>query len=82
LWSAALVLCNVWNRHLWLEADEEVVRLTRKPIAAVTLYYEEARANLAAAEPNPVLHFLVDAKPSPAERAARARRLRRELASQ
>ncbi len=81
LWAAALVLCNVWNRHLWLEADEEVVRLTRKPIAAVTLYYEEARANLVAAEPNPVLHFLVDAKPSPAERAARARRLRRELAN-
>lgn len=81
LWSAALVLCNVWNRHFWLKADEEVVRLTRKPIAAVTLYYEEARANLAAAEPNAALHFLVDAKPSPAERAALARRLRRELAN-
>jgi hypothetical protein len=82
LWAAALVVFNVWSRHLWLDADEEVVRLTRKPIAAVTLYYEEARANLAAAEPNAVLHFLVDGKPSPAERAARARRLRRELASQ
>ena len=81
LWSAAFVLSNVWNRHLWLKTDEEVVRLTRKPIAAVTLYYEEARANLVAAEPNAVLHFLVDAKPSPAERAARARRLRRELAN-
>jgi hypothetical protein len=80
LWTAALVVSNVWSRHLWLETDEEVVRLTRKPIAAVTLYYEEARANLVAAEPNAVLHFLVDAKPSPAERAAQARRLRRELA--
>ena len=82
LWTAALVLCNIWSRHLWLEIDEEVVSLTRKPIAAVTLYYEEARANLVAAEPNAVLHFLVDAKPSPAERAAQARRLRRELAAQ
>ncbi len=81
LWSVALVVFNVWSRHLWLKTDEEVVRLTRKPIAAVTLYYEEARANLVAAEPNAVLHFLVDAKPSPAERAARARVLRRELAN-
>jgi hypothetical protein len=80
LWSAALVAYNGWTRTLWLAADEEVIRLTRKPIAAVTLYYGEARANLDAAEPNPVLHFLADAKPSPAERAARARRLRRELA--
>jgi hypothetical protein len=81
LWSAALVAYNGWNRGLRLAADEEVIRLTRKPIAAVTLYYEEARANLDAAEPNPVLHFLADAEPSPAERAARARRLRRELAA-
>jgi Zn-dependent protease with chaperone function len=81
LWSAALVAYNGWSRGLRLAADEEVVRLTRKPIAAVTLYYEEARANLDAAEPNPVLHFLADAKPSPAERAARARRLRLELAA-
>ncbi len=81
LWSAALVAYNGWSRGLWLAADEEVIRLTRKPIAAVTLYYGEARANLDAAEPNPVLHFLADAKPSPAERAALARRLRRELAA-
>jgi Zn-dependent protease with chaperone function len=81
LWSAALVGHNGWSRHLWLAADDEAVRLTRKPIAAVTLYYEEARANLDAAEPNPVLHFLADAKPSPGERAAVARRLRRELAA-
>jgi hypothetical protein len=80
LWSAAFVMSNVWNRHLGLKTDEEVIRLTRKPIAAVTLSYAEARANLVAAEPDPTLHFLVDAKPSPAERAALARRLRRELA--
>ena len=81
-WSVALVLFNVWSRHLWLGADEEVIKLTRKPIAAVNVYYEEARANLVAAEPNAALHFLVDAAPSPAERAAQARRLRRELARQ
>lgn len=81
LWSAALVVYNGWSRGLQLAADEEVIKLTRKPIAAVTLYYKEARANLDAAEPNPVLHFLADAKPSPAERAALARRVRRELAA-
>ncbi|MGD8717223.1 MAG: hypothetical protein PVH29_00245 [Candidatus Zixiibacteriota bacterium] len=75
-----LVLFNAWHRHLARQVDEEVVTLTRKPLAAVTLYYREAAANLAAAEPNPILHFLADAYPSPAERAAEARRLRRELA--
>ncbi len=82
IWLASLASFNYWSRHLGLRADEEAITLTRKPIAAVTLYYKEARANLVAAEPNPVLHFLVDAAPSPAERAAQARRLREELARQ
>jgi len=82
IWLVTLASFNYWSRHLGLRVDEEVITLTRKPIAAVTLYYEEARANLVAAEPNPVLHFLVDAAPSPAERAAQARRLREELAQQ
>jgi len=80
LWSAAAVPFGAWNRELWLRADAEAIALTRKPIAAVTLYYREAAANLRAAEPHPVLHFLADAAPSPAERAALARRLRLELA--
>jgi hypothetical protein len=80
IWSAAAVPFAAWNRRLWLRADEEAITLTRKPIAAVTLYYREAAANLRAAEPYPVLHFLADAAPSPAERAAQARRLRLELA--
>jgi hypothetical protein len=79
--ALALPFFNAWNRHLLLRADEEAVRLTRKPITAVTLYYKQAAANLVAAEPNAVLHFLADAAPSAAERAAQARRLRRELAA-
>lgn len=82
IWLVTLASFNYWGRHLGLRVDEEVITLTRKPIAAVTLYYKEARAKLVAAEPNPVLHFLVDAAPSPAERAAQARRLRKELARQ
>ncbi|UCH78297.1 MAG: hypothetical protein JSU81_11350 [Candidatus Coatesbacteria bacterium] len=80
IWSAAGVAFAGWNRRLWLRADAEAITLTRKPIAAITLYYREAAANLRAAEPHPVLHFLADAAPSPAERAAQARRLRLELA--
>lgn len=85
LWTAlavALPLFNAWSRHLCLKADEEAVRLTRKPVTAVSLYYKVAAANLVAAEPNAVLHFLVDATPSAADRAARARRLRVELAAE
>jgi hypothetical protein len=84
VFAAACLLClvffNAWHRHLARNVDEQVITLTRKPLAAVTLYYREAAANLVAAEPDPVLHFLTDAYPSPAERAAEARRLRRELA--
>jgi hypothetical protein len=84
LWAAlavALPFFNTWSRHLCLKADGEAVRVTRKPITAVSLYYRAAAANLVAAEPNAVLHFLVDAVPSAAERSARARRLRVELAA-
>jgi hypothetical protein len=82
IWLVTLASFNYRSRQLGLRVDEEVITLTRKPIAAVTLYYKEARANLVAAEPNAVLHFLVDAAPSAAERAAQARRLRDELAQQ
>jgi hypothetical protein len=78
--AVAAPLFNSWSRDVRLGADAAAVRLTRKPITAVALYYKEAAADLVAAEPNPVLHFLADAAPSAAERAAQARRLREELA--
>jgi hypothetical protein len=88
LWTAAFTaawllltpLFFAWNRHFLLAVDADVIRRTRKPLVAVAWYYREAAANSVAAEPNRVLHFLCDAEPSPAERAAQARRLRVELA--
>ena len=71
---------NAARRELLLAADGEAVRRTRKPLAAVELYYKEAAANLLPDRPNPFLHYLTDAEPSPAERAAQARRIRTELA--
>ncbi len=79
-WLLSLPVLHSWNRHLLLGADAAAVRTTRKPINAVSLYYKEAAANMVAAEPNAILHFLVDGAPSPAERAVLARRLRLELA--
>jgi len=79
-WLAVSPLFLAWNRAHVRAADEDAIRRTRKPIAATTLYFHEAAANFVADRPHAILHVLADASPSPAERAAAARRLRDELA--
>lgn len=70
---------NAYSRAAILRTDAQVISATRKPLVAVDVFYKMGAANLISDRPNAVLHFLLDACPSPYERARGVRKLRWEL---
>jgi Zn-dependent protease with chaperone function len=76
----AVPFLNSVNRYLESEAAEAAIIATRKPITAVDLYKKQVEFNLSAAQPNGILHLLIDPHPATTDNIAQARTLRQELA--
>ncbi|MCP4228779.1 MAG: hypothetical protein GY771_01340 [bacterium] len=68
------------NRYLESKAIESAIVTTRKPITAIDLYRKQVEFNLSAAQPNGILHLLIDPHPATTDNIAQARTLRQELA--
>jgi Zn-dependent protease with chaperone function len=68
------------NRYLESKAAESAITNTRKPITAIDLYRKQVEFNLSAAQPNGILHLLIDPHPAATDNIAQARTLRQELA--
>ncbi len=76
----AVPFLNSVNRYLESEAAEAAIIATRKPITAIDLYKKQVEFNLSGAQPNGILHLLIDPHPATTDNIAQARTLRQELA--
>ena len=67
-----------YNRQLEAKAARIAIENTRKPMTAVELYRKQATYNLSAAQPNGVLHLLIDPHRATADKIAQARTMRQD----